>query len=106
MEKSVKQKWIAALRSGNFKQGRSFLRDEQDNCCCLGVLLDICGAKWSFVDKPLYDVKAYKSDLSDHRMPSLEFDASVGLRNAGDLAVLNDSGKSFEQIADWIEENL
>ena len=34
------QKWIAALRSGEYKQGRSYLRDGAEYCC-LGVLCDV-----------------------------------------------------------------
>ena len=39
MTKKLATKWIAALRSGKYKQGKGFLRDENDNYCCLGVLL-------------------------------------------------------------------
>jgi hypothetical protein len=30
-------KWVAALESGEFKQGREVLEDAAGNCCCLGV---------------------------------------------------------------------
>ncbi len=44
MNPEAKALWIAALRSGNFNQGRGNLRykqDGQDLHCCLGVLMDI-----------------------------------------------------------------
>lgn len=41
----VKEKWLTALRSGSFQQGKSALRmmldGEQIGYCCLGVLSDI-----------------------------------------------------------------
>jgi hypothetical protein len=35
------RKWIEALRSGRFKQGRGSLRDAHDNHCCLGVACEL-----------------------------------------------------------------
>ena len=37
---SVKQQWIAALRSGEYKQGRWALRTDS-GYCCFGVLCDL-----------------------------------------------------------------
>src|SRR3954466_4218538 len=41
----VKEKWVAALRSGEYKQGRSYLHsqnpDGEDRFCCLGVLCEL-----------------------------------------------------------------
>lgn len=39
--KKFKDKWIAALRSGKYKQGRGQLRSLNNNYCCLGVLCDV-----------------------------------------------------------------
>lgn len=46
MEKELKDRWVAALRSGKYKQGRYRLRqcytDERSTTyCCLGVLADV-----------------------------------------------------------------
>src|SRR3954467_3257157 len=38
--KEVRAKWVAALRSGEYKQTKSYLHDEQ-GYCCLGVLCDL-----------------------------------------------------------------
>lgn len=40
MDPEIKAKWVAALRSGKYKQGRGRLRSG-DEFCCLGVLCDI-----------------------------------------------------------------
>jgi hypothetical protein len=33
--------WVAALRSGEFRQGSSLLRNEHDMYCCLGVACEV-----------------------------------------------------------------
>lgn len=40
MNPEVKAKWLEALRSGEYKQGREYLR-RGNYYCCLGVLCDI-----------------------------------------------------------------
>lgn len=40
MDKSVKEKWLSALRSGEYPQTRYTLRNE-NGFCCLGVLCDV-----------------------------------------------------------------
>lgn len=41
MNPEIKALWLAALRSGDYKQGQGVLRDGADNFCCLGVLTDL-----------------------------------------------------------------
>jgi hypothetical protein len=45
MRKTVKQKWVKALRSGRYKQARGTLgrqlTNDQRSFCCLGVLCDL-----------------------------------------------------------------
>ena len=45
MNKEIADKWIAALRSGKYKQGKGNLKtvdeDNNESFCCLGVLCDI-----------------------------------------------------------------
>ena len=40
MDKTLKKKWLEALRSGEYKKGRRFLRKD-GAYCCLGVLSDL-----------------------------------------------------------------
>jgi len=52
MNLEIKEKWLKALRSGEYKQGNAFL-NSNGKFCCLGVLTDIYikenpdKAKWS-----------------------------------------------------------
>lgn len=41
MNKRIKELWIEALRSGDYKQGKGLLRNENDEFCCLGVLTNL-----------------------------------------------------------------
>lgn len=44
LKPEVKEKWLAALRSGEYKQGYEYLHikgKDQDTFCCLGVLCDL-----------------------------------------------------------------
>jgi hypothetical protein len=46
MKKDIAIKWIDALRSGKYKQGKSELHNSDTNeYCCLGVLNEICELK-------------------------------------------------------------
>src|SRR5687768_4898762 len=63
MDQYWKQKWVKALRSGKYQQGRGYLKQKnhltnQFEYCCLGVLCDLYDSKrWKEFDcKPsLYD---------------------------------------------------
>jgi hypothetical protein len=51
MNPAIKTQWVAALRSGEYQQGRNFLRTDE-GFCCLGVLCDLAakasiGVYWS-----------------------------------------------------------
>jgi len=52
MDVQLKAKWIAALRSGEFKQAQGELHDARnDSYCCLGVLCKVVGAEWTSFEK-------------------------------------------------------
>lgn len=42
--KNVK-KWVKALESGKYKQGKNCLSNEKDELCCLGVVCKLAGMK-------------------------------------------------------------
>jgi len=103
-QKTLKQRWIEALRSGRYKQCHGVLR-RGDRFCALGVLADVeDSTRWSpwFKDTECFEWGA-GSGLS--ACPSKDVMRSVGV-SAMYVYELNDIlGRSFEQIADWIEEN-
>lgn len=106
MNKELKQKWVEALRSGKYKQGKEALRrcEPEESFCCLGVLCDIVDPhNWELVD--LGDIYTHKGKSG---YPDREIARSVGLDDQfiTNLAMANDNGKSFEQIAARIEAEL
>jgi hypothetical protein len=107
MDLKIKEKWIAALRSGEYIQGKNFLRTVNNEFCCLGVLAEVCGIN-SVINN---DEDAYHYDFDSTPLtayPSIDFLFSVSLDNddAEYLTKLNDAGSSFDEIADYIKEKL
>lgn len=114
MNKQVKQRWIEALRSGEYQQTKSCLHNDQ-GFCCLGVLTDLYVKDHSQHSWVLYDDR-YKMIDETAILPTQVREWS-GL-NGGNplindenkqptsLAELNDRGYTFEQIAELIEEQL
>ena len=106
MNKALKKKWVNALRSGEYKQGRVALYNKgYDSFCCLGVLCDVAG-----IDR---------DDIRGLGMPTREQAKVIGMPYAGPhddyearksiigrLAKFNDDGKSFKWIASYIERYL
>lgn len=100
MKKEWADKWVKALRSGEFKQGKSSLKNSLNEYCCLGVLCEITKQNnWGnngFLPEQVRDFTEMKTNSGIYK-------------NVSSLANLNDSGSSFEEIADIIEkkwENL
>lgn len=132
MKADIKSEWLAALRSGKYKQAKGMLKRSASELsnnsvgfCCMGVLCDISGqGKWKeetgrgtgpletkmnrYVCK---DGSSYGSlpmgiitwaGLNSHTPFVTKDNGSLA-----SLAELNDSdNKSFEEIADLIEKCL
>jgi hypothetical protein len=114
MNKDIAEKWVAALRSGQYKQARGTLRDTEQSgatgFCCLGVLCDISKqGEWNQDDRDTWNY-VLRADFSETQLPDfvLEWAGMAhreGMLPRGEtLTNLNDSGKSFDQIADIIEK--
>lgn len=106
MNPELKQKWLAALRSGNYRQGQGQLHNADNQFCCLGVLCDIVDpSRWS--DRDGGESYVYLG-LTCISMPAESFLSDVGLTQlvADELADLNDHGATFTEIADRIEAEL
>lgn len=104
MPQEIKTKWIEALRSGEYKQGKDTLKDENGACCCLGVLQMCVQGEVDMED-----------EVTSAAMPRRDFFVTLDPehnteeylpRLAHVLAELNDDGDTFERIADIIEEEV
>jgi len=113
MNPEIKAQWIAALRSGEYHQGKGVLESVWGDFCCLGVLCHLAH-KQGVVER----VKGHDGqiwyDEEDGRLPCSVLDWSgmtsdIGLIEEGraSLAFLNDlDGRTFDQIADVIEKEF
>jgi hypothetical protein len=127
LSKEKAQEWANELKSGKYTQGKGYLRQD-DNYCCLGILYDISThdkGKWTQVDPG--DI--FKTSVGDEVgvLPSfvasaldirqdpravltleimekykLKFNNKYFVGEIVKLSALNDSGFTFEEIADII----
>ena len=134
--KDIKERWIAALRSGKYKQAKEALRvrgeDGQDRLCCLGVLCDVVDPDgWTSASDGALGYRDANGNIRAGTLPPAVGEM-VGLDDTGyvnlaalpndvwdrgatflrppatavTLSELNDRGASFELIADVIEACL
>ena len=109
MNTEIKTKWLEALRSGKYQQGRGILRSVNNEYCCLGVLCDLVAPdKWTKPEKGT--AMFFMSNNGDKKLhfppDSVMRAAELSIDNGDILAARNDDGQSFEEIANFIEENL
>lgn len=112
MKQEIANRWVAALRSGEYEQGANSLRPSPGHYCCLGVLTDLyvtAGAReWDF---------ACDTVLPEEVMLWAGMDSDAGLLHqngacdidADSLVDLNDGCRgmrshTFAEIADVIEK--
>jgi|SRR5882724_1656686 len=111
MDTKLKLKWIRALRSGQYQRGKEALADCDGNkFCCLGVLADIQGCTWKEDRYGLGLVPITQSGRAivstTNKMLPPKHAGGLGTDFQKKLAEMNDEGKSFRWIADYIEKNL
>ena len=128
MNKEIKELWLNALRSGEYKQCRGRLMKEtsegQRSFCCLGVLTDLAlkegviEHKWELEHNRIqmnYDYFVVNNEvgcLIPEVMKWAGIDTPDGTYYTGknkisdELSTKNDRGASFKQIADIIERNF
>lgn len=114
MNKDIKDLWVATLRRGEYKQGKFMFRDLDDNFDAVGVLMDLA-ASAGVIDKPKKYTKetgatqffGWTYDRSATRITKTVYEwAGIGYYTANHIQTMNDHGKNFNTIADYIEEEL
>jgi len=116
MKIEIAEIWIDALESGEYEQTKGLLK-RKDSYCCLGILCQISGLgefKQLMGDKFFSYILTNGETCSLAALPNeiLEwagmsdmygnFDKSDGFST---LSILNDSGKTFREIAEIIRDN-
>ncbi len=114
MKEEIKKKWITALTDGSYRQTKGYLKDK-DGYCCLGVLCDLSVqdgvGKWHdivMMGGATYQQFITRTEKSTALLPTevMEWAGmsdSCGSYSKSVLTSLNDSGVSFEGIAEVIE---
>ena len=106
MNKDIATIWVEALRSGEYSQGKNKLQD-LNGFCCLGVLCNLGEKAGISVTKR--DGRLVGNYLHSQKeiMEWSGINSPIGVYVGSEKTVsdLNDEGKSFEVIADIIEQN-
>ena len=112
------KKWLAALRGGEYKQGRNRLK-AGNKFCCLGVVCDMYAKenkiKWEKTFNESKSLLGERLCLPNEVIKWLGVRSSNGMFNKdikakdrynASLISLNDqAGMSFKEIADFIDEH-
>lgn len=103
IDPGLKAKWVAALRSEEYAQGKEMLKrfdieNDRYEYCCLGVLACVTNMDWDNRSEWVMN-KGNEEFLSEAML------SKVGLTHNQQqcLAGLNDTGASFSTIANIIE---
>jgi len=128
MKKEIADKWVAALRSGEYEQGTEALhafethlvhdRTRKRGFCCLGVLCEVAIKEGAPVEKSIsaYDSRTERYNGENCVLPREVMDWSGIKSPTGDIDMpadkddicltdINDTGKTFAEIADIIEQH-
>lgn len=105
MDQKLKNEWVENLRSGPYPQSSGRLRSTE-GYCCLGVLADVIDPSLWLDHKNPYSYVSYEwraeSMVCSGRLPSNILPDAI----QNQLIRMNDEGKDFLEIADWINKNL
>jgi hypothetical protein len=122
MDPQIRARWVAALRSGEYAQGRAMLRTDGGELCCLGVLCELAVTDGVIPPASVHDGDWYYGDSPTALPVAVRQWARVadsnprrgGAPDGLTLAELNDGAVgstgaddrepwTFAQIADAIE---
>lgn len=107
MKPEIKERWVAALRSGEYEQATGGLRTK-DKFCAGGVLCDVVGVEW---EKPHETLNWYMAIFNGEQdggaiPPTLLRYLDLTYEAMRSIERLNDKETPFAEIADYIEANL
>lgn len=106
MKRSDLNKWLEALRSGEYNQAKNKMYDEKyDGYCCLGVLRKITNDKRSKKEKNDHSGQSGLTEKETRYFGMTPYGCAINNEHLS-LSNINDyTGASFLHIADTIERN-
>ena len=110
MRKEIAEKWVAALRSGEYGQITGGLANvDRSQHCCLGVLCELAIEDGVSVylepDHPTHASWMRFDNLLGALPESVGTWAGMTISKGRVLAAMNDAGEPFVKIADAIESD-
>lgn len=117
MTPELKAAWIAALRSGEYKQGHEYLH-QGEQFCCLGVLCEVAGGSWTQEEDPSIFSSFGRTEflfLEELESFGLSYGEQTACYSLNDGTINENEARewgverrphSFDEIADWIERNI
>jgi hypothetical protein len=121
MDPALLDKWLAALRSGEYEQTKGALRRD-NSFCCLGVLCDVISPDgWQKNNDKDVGSSSYCYNFDEVNRNSAVIPRTPGVKlglyeldedaadacRISDMAMdMNDEGKTFPEIADYLESKL
>lgn len=104
MNKKIKAQWIAALKSGEYKQGKNKLRTKVGSFCCLGVL---CNLHAQAHPEIAARQTKMKDTLPDEVVKWASLEKNNPLIGKNSATTCNDVlGYNFTKIANLINDHL
>jgi len=101
IDAKLKQDWLDALRSDDYKQGKGSLKS-YGRYCCLGVLAVVAGLPFKASENCQRNIDDGTKWGSYDPLEKL-----ITKHHVNELWHMNDiEDKTFNQIADWIEKNI
>ena len=109
MKTAIAKRWVKALKSGKYKQGKQYLR-KGDKYCCLGVLCDLYlidnDKKWE--PEPLYD-RGYMCEEGYGNLPPevMEWAGLPDATSVSDQVVMHhrEEGDTYDEVITLVEAN-
>lgn len=95
--------WVTALRSGEYAQGSGQLKSDRGEFCCLGVLCDVAGLDLEQENPHRPGTKLGQTGGLEVKRVAPWPLTRLGQKTRVGLALRNDEGLSFDDIADHLD---
>ncbi len=105
MKPNVKATWVAALRSGDYVQGKQQLRTRDNKFCVNGVLCNLHALEHPEIAATQTDPTEYLG-YTVSLPPAVARWSGITIDQENELERHNDAGVSFAELADLIERGL
>lgn len=105
MDKNWKELWLQALKSGNYIQGKAFLR-KNDKFCCLGVLCEITQPVLHMSTQLHPDGTFSYENYTWNLPPRVIQLTGIEQKDIMALAAINDKSDYFGGVINYIENYL